>query len=434
MTNQTETIQYLDPANVLISDNARFALKPPRVRSLADDIKASGGVQVPVEVEPIEGAADDEAEFRLTVGHYRHAAVSLLNKEGGSYTLPAIARPIGDSLMRLRTQVRENLQREEMSPMDTAIAVKALLDAGVSRQEVCETFARPGGRKGNVLQPASNAWLNMHLAFLSLPKQIQDKIHNGTLGVAAAWDLTRVTPDKRAAVLERAEKDRLAAIEREEKAEADYLKNEAKAQEAQAAEAQASAELEAAKADASAAAELVKAKKAEAREAAKAAKAIEDAKAAKQLIRDAEAAVKEAEKLAAQTSSKLGKLEGRVKTAAQLAKEKAQTLKAAREAEAKKKKSPNVTSTDIKRAAEAEGASTKFTPLNRAEIMKVLAELVLPGVPPIVAGVASAFQRCFNGEIPDDQLYIDLRKATGEFETPAEPTAGAKPKGKKAKA
>src|SRR5271154_6125963 len=145
----------LDPAVILADSNTRFSLKPSRVESLAKSILERGEVLEPVEVEKIDASVNGH-QYRLTTVFYRLAAVSQLNLTGAGLTVPAIIRPIPTPQERLRRQLAENMERENQSPMDQAVAIESLLASGLTKMEVREIFSRPGGRKGNKIQPASN--------------------------------------------------------------------------------------------------------------------------------------------------------------------------------------------------------------------------------------------------------------------------------------
>lgn len=216
----TEQITYLDPTKVQAEGNIRYQLSPFRIDSLMESIIEQGGVKQPVEVQrlpkPMNGFTHS-----LTTGFYRHAAVLKLNADkGAGLTLPAIERTPADALARLKSQVSENQDRENLSPMDEAIAVKQMLDAEIPRADIRKAFARPGGKKGITLQPASNSHINMVVSFLSLPKAVQQKIHDGRLGTKAAYELTKVPKEQQAEILTKAEEARLRAIDNEEKADA----------------------------------------------------------------------------------------------------------------------------------------------------------------------------------------------------------------------
>src|SRR6266852_77829 len=150
----TGALLHLDPAVILADENTRFNLKESRIQSLAESILTQGGVMEPVEVEKItpdmEVAVPNGQKYRLTVGAYRHAAVTLLNKtQAAGLLLPAIIRPAGTPAERLRRQLAENMERENQSPMDQAIAIRKLLQVGLDKMAVRTIFAVPGGRKGN---------------------------------------------------------------------------------------------------------------------------------------------------------------------------------------------------------------------------------------------------------------------------------------------
>ncbi len=216
----TETILQLDPTLILADDNARYGLKETAIDRLAADILESGGVHTPVEVVDLPGVTEGGHVYGLTYGYYRHAAVLRLIAEGVPMLLPAIVRPAQDASVRLQTQLSENVARENLSPMDMAVAIDKLIAAGVSKTRIREVFARPTGKKSLTLEPASNAWVNMVRSLLQLPKPIRERIHDGRIGLGGAYQLTRVSPDRREALVARIEAARLEELEAEEREEA----------------------------------------------------------------------------------------------------------------------------------------------------------------------------------------------------------------------
>ncbi|MBU6231703.1 hypothetical protein KGP36_03460 [Patescibacteria group bacterium] len=400
----------LDPKEILADDNTRFGLKDTRIQSLASSIVSTGGVMEPVEVELIQPGANGH-KYRLTTGFYRLAAVEFLNKtQAAGLTVPAIVRESADTKSRLKRQLAENMERENQSPMDQAIAIKRLLDAGLSKMEVREVFSRPGGRKGNKIQPASNSFINMTLSFLELPKSVQEKIHNGLIGVAAAYELTKVPAEKRTAVLERAEQERQKALETEERDEEKLLAREKKEAEENAKKQGFQDAVTQTEATFNQAQETLKNKTTQAAEAYAASRQkfdnAKDKKAAATAFKEAEKvrAIAEADFDAAKKEyeAAMEKFEKYVASkAAKVAGEK--PAKAGKEAK-------KVSSADVKKAAVKEKASTQHVALNAAEMRKVVSELTLPGSHAAVIAIAVAFQRCFSGEITDEQLRKELTK------------------------
>jgi ParB/RepB/Spo0J family partition protein len=405
----------LDPTSILADNNTRYGLKQSRVDSLAKSILDRGEVLEPVEVEPYQG--QEGFKYRLTTGFYRLAAVLSLNATGAGLQIPAIVRSTPTPQERLRRQLAENMERENQSPMDQAVAIKSLLDNGLSKMEVREIFSRPGGRKGNAVQPASNSFINMTLSFLDLPKAVQTKIHEGKVGVAAAYELTKVAPEKRAAVLERAEAERQKSLEQEEKDEEKLLAQEKRQATEKAARDKILGEVQAAEKKVTDAKALLDEKTVAAGRAYDLSKSkLPDAKAKKEAASTFKKAeqdrqVAEADLLAAQKEH--DELRERFEKREALIAEKAAKLKAARAgapAGAAASKGGAVGSADIQKAAVQEGASTQYVPLNAQEMRKVVSELALPGGDAKVVSIGEAFKRCFAGETTDKELYRALVK------------------------
>lgn len=407
-----EVILQLDPAVILADDNTRFNLKEPRVEALTKSILEMGGVMEPIEVQPID--SDNGHRYRLTMGAYRLAAVLKLNAtQNAGLTIPAIVRDPGVSKDRLKRQLTENVSRETMSPMDTAIAIDKMFKEGFSRTEIREVFSRPGGKKGNALTPASNAYINMIHSFLTLPKAIQEKIHDGRVGVAAAYELTKVPKDKQAEILQSAEDERLRAFEKEQREEARFLNAQEKHEAAQ--EKQSAAEK--ALADAVEAEKTALAKVDELTDKAKAAyqetlkKGTEKVKDAQKTFKAADIeradAVAEAEKLTKARKN----IEEKQTKAKTLAAQKAQELANARAAKAAGKggkKQEAVGPQDVKKAAAKAGAA-QYVPLNLKEIRDAVNELALPGGNETVVEIGKLLQQMIGGVVTPKQCYEALQ-------------------------
>lgn len=417
-TQQAEETVYQIPVSDILADeneNVRFGLKPSRVDDLADQIQAHGSIHTPLWVSPL-GEPLNGHSYKLTAGAYRLAAAGKLGME----TVPCLIREVGDDLARMKQQLSENMDRESMTPMDQARAIKKLLDAGVPRLEIRTIFARPGGRKGNKKQPASNSYINMMVTFLQFPKAIQTKIHNGPdqggIGVATAYELTKVSRDKWETVLADAEAERTKAIEREEADEKKFLANEAKKEEAVTKANQLAEELEAkrkALQAASAEYDQLNEKQMELFKQAKA-KALNEEdnakkKAAEEELKKIEAEAKEKEKAASDLKKEVDKLAGKTETANTRAQELAEKLKEARLKAAKKKPAPGPG--DIKKAAAAAGASKDGrVPLNATDMRRLIDDMCLPGFAKVQI-VGGIIKRAFSSEITDKQCIAELAYA-----------------------
>lgn len=412
-----DQVLQLDPSKILAENNLRYGILKADVEALKASIKEAGGVQVPVELTLLEPPVNGFTHS-LTTGFRRHQAVTELNKEeGAGLTLPAIVRSLDSELDRVNHQLIENIERKSMSPMDTAVSLKKLMDLGLTRLQIRERFARPSG-KGGKSEPASNAWLNMTLSFLDLPKAIQAKIHDGSVGVKAAYELTKVSPEKRAAVLQRAEEDMERERERETKEEEKYLAAEAKVAEATKQIEETTVKMDEATAEVELAQKAYDAKLTEASDAyQKAQKAKkEEKKAATEAHKAKETDAKAAEKALETAKKALAKLTDDHKKVTDKAAEHRAKLEAARAqgATGKGKKAAGVSQEGVKKAAKAEGEGG-VVQLNAAEMRKVVADLALPGTYPKVQMIGEYLKACFDGKDTPGEMLKKLASVTGEL-------------------
>ena len=417
-----EQVLQLDPSVVLADSNVRFSLKAPRVEALAEEITAIGRVHTPLLIEPLAEVVNG-CQYRVTDGHYRKAAVELLNKSGAALTLPCIVRSPEEGVNRLKLQLSCNKDRENLSPMDRAIAIKQLKDAGVPVIEIRKMFSVPGGRKGGVkVAPASNSFINMHLSFLEFPKKIQEKIHageQGGIGVLAAYRLSKAPRDKWEAIIQEAETEREEQIKREAADEEKLLAQEKKAQETVEKEKKLKEDLEAAKKAAAEASQAIDAKN-DAAAAAYAAhnkmvgtsypdkspeaeakkKAFEALQAAEQELKDTKKAAEDAKKEAT-------KLEERLKKQAQQAEERAKRLKELQKKGKADKNKKGPTANDIDKASAKLGAGN-YVPLNATQMREFVKLVCTPGGSEKVRLVGRIFDSVFTGRASDKHGFSAL--------------------------
>lgn len=98
--------------------------KDPSIKSLADNMRAVGQL-VPIIVRPLA----DLAKYELIAGHRRLAACRLVGIE----TLKAIVVEATDEQAQT-IAITENMQRENLTPLEEAAAIKNLLDTGMSEK------------------------------------------------------------------------------------------------------------------------------------------------------------------------------------------------------------------------------------------------------------------------------------------------------------
>lgn len=451
MSNTQETVGVMvDPGLILAANNARFG-KPKQVDSLAKDIMDVGRVINPVEIEPLDKPVDGK-KYSLNMGFRRLAAVLQLNKEQNlGLQIPAVIVPAGTAVDRLKRQISENIERENMSPMDRATAIQALLDLGVPNMEIRAKF--PVARRKGRMQPLSASGFYKHLKLLDLPKAIQTKIDNGDIDISGAFELVVIMQkakekgeDWKAAVentVAELESARTKELEREDSEEEKFLNAQKKVEAAEVKAQEESKKVMEAKAALKTSTELVndleknlETAKAEAATAYQAtlSAAKDEAKAAKEAHKEVETRVKTIQgnlKAARDNMAKAQKTvesaQERQKTAAEKAAERKEKLREAREAAAAAKKTETpakkaaqapqakgASAADVKKASVAAGTASGPVALKTGEFKKALENLLLPSGMPKVQAIGKSVLDCWNGVITERQLVTALAVITGE--------------------
>jgi len=428
-----DVIQRVPPSVLIGDENSRFGLKANRIETMKQAILAQGGILVPLEVVALASAVNG-AKYRIEDGHYRHAAALELSKEFDGIDCPVIVRtPQADEtpLKRLMRQTAINMEREALSPMDIAVAIKQMYDGGIPRQEIRNLFQRPGGRKGNKVQQLSNSMMNIYMSFLDFPKDIQAKIHDGIIGVAAAYKLSTKPAEKWAEIVAECEAEREEELKADEQREERYLSEVKKGEEREAKQKELELAAVAAQTAVDEKAKLADEKiKAEADALAALRKGAADNEAKKKLEEhsaaakaDSVAAVKaleDAKKEAEKAAKKLETVrEEAAKRAAKLAE--ARAAAANKKAPAPDKAPAPIGAGQVDRAANKLGGST-LVKLTAQQMRQAVHDWTLPGSFPKVQALAQVIMKCFDSELTPAQAYTELGKLTGE----AKPTTKKK--------
>lgn len=136
----------------------RLSFNETELAALAESIRAHGVLQ-PIVVE--EGANG----YTLIAGERRLRA----SKLAGRATIPAVVRSVGD-LGRLELALIENVQRSDLSPIDTALAYRRLADEFGLTQEAIAVIA------GKARATVANT-----MRLLDLSKEVQEEVIAGRL-------------------------------------------------------------------------------------------------------------------------------------------------------------------------------------------------------------------------------------------------------------
>ena len=134
------------------------------LQELADSIQAQGLVQ-PIVVREIE-----EDKYEIIAGERRWRACKLAGLE----KVPVIIRSV-NSQETLAMALIENIQREDLNPIETALGLRRLLEEfELTQQAVADAVGRSRSAVSNMLR------------LLKLPESIQDALHDGKISMGHA--------------------------------------------------------------------------------------------------------------------------------------------------------------------------------------------------------------------------------------------------------
>ncbi|WP_334127292.1 ParB/RepB/Spo0J family partition protein [Sneathiella sp.] len=186
MTIQTIPLNKLTAAE---GGNPRRSMDAAALEGLAASIKADGLLQNLV----VRKAG---RKFRIVSGERRYRALSLLAERGDiEKTHPVLVEVRGDlsETDALRLATVENIQREQLAPMDEAEAFATLLGDGASLEDVA---AKAG---------VSVLTVKRRVALASLSDEAKALVREGEFSLSVAEALTLGTHDQQRAVIERLE-------------------------------------------------------------------------------------------------------------------------------------------------------------------------------------------------------------------------------------
>lgn len=163
---------------VLSEDNVRS--KATNIAELAQSI-ASSGIMVPIQVTPL-----GDGKYQVVAGERRTLAVRMINEKPekfGTTVIAAMPATVGihTDTERIVTMLVENLQREDLSPLDEARGYLRLVDEGQLAQKDIATLI---GR--------SKAHISKRLSLLTLPKSAQKLLTEGKITMEIALQLTKL--------------------------------------------------------------------------------------------------------------------------------------------------------------------------------------------------------------------------------------------------
>ena len=180
----------------------RTALDEKSLDELADSIRSLGLLE-PIVVRPKYG------RYQVIAGERRVKACYL----AGLQKVPAVVRDVSDEQAAEMTVI-ENLQREDVNPMDEARAFRRLADEfRLSAQQIAE-------RTGKSVSAIHNS-----MRLLKLPERVQGGIQRGKLSAGHAKALLALAGHPPEVMLEYADKATTLSVRNTEKLVAKYIED-----------------------------------------------------------------------------------------------------------------------------------------------------------------------------------------------------------------
>ena len=156
----------------------RQDLREDTLQELAESIRAQGVVQ-PVLVRPLGGD-----RYELIAGERRWRAAQL----AGLREVPAVIRDLPDRAA-IAVALIENIQREDLSPMEQAQALQRFHDEfGMSHQEIADAVGKARATVSNLLR------------LMSLSEEVKTLLDHGDLDMGHARALLSLPPIQQSAV------------------------------------------------------------------------------------------------------------------------------------------------------------------------------------------------------------------------------------------
>lgn len=144
------------------------------LNELADSIKVYGVVEPVILKKSVKG-------YEIVAGERRCKA----SKIAGLTTVPAIIKDFTDEEM-MEIALLENIQREDLNPVDTAISISNILQVKDMTQE---EFSKKFGK--------SRSYITNLLGLLNLPKSVQELVKNAKLSMSHARCLSKIDDEEK---------------------------------------------------------------------------------------------------------------------------------------------------------------------------------------------------------------------------------------------
>ena len=124
---------------IIETGNVRTNYDDEKIKELSESIFKYGLIN-PISVKPLPDSPDGIKQYELVAGHRRLRAFRLLCSQGQDYS--QITASVVTKGSKNVLQLVENVQREDLEPVDVETAIKALVTAGMSQKEISEELSK----------------------------------------------------------------------------------------------------------------------------------------------------------------------------------------------------------------------------------------------------------------------------------------------------
>lgn len=154
-------------------DQPRKTFPEASIDELAASLKKHGMLQ-PIIAEPL-----DDTQFIIVAGERRYRAA----QRAGLTEVPVIVRAVSGE-KRLELSLIENIQREDLNPLEEARAYQSLMDlTGATQEQLAEAVGKNRSTVANALR------------LLRLPEQMQEALRDGVISSGHARSLLAVADE-----------------------------------------------------------------------------------------------------------------------------------------------------------------------------------------------------------------------------------------------
>jgi ParB family chromosome partitioning protein len=190
----SEEVREIPLEHIDVNQYQSRVVDPQTLEELAASIRQSGVMQ-PIIVRPVAGG-----RFQLIAGERRWRA----SERAGKKSIPAIVREVSNE-KAMELTIIENLQREDLKPMEQARAFARLGEEfGLTQEEIAERTGKPRSEVAN------------YLRLLKLPGEVVFEVEMGKLTFGHAKVLMALDVPEMLALAQKIIKEALSVRQTEE--------------------------------------------------------------------------------------------------------------------------------------------------------------------------------------------------------------------------